>query len=49
YEQVLPLFDGYALLDPGLVFTSRWRPDPGDDLSDAETCASYTGVGRKLP
>jgi hypothetical protein len=37
------------LLEPGLVVTSRWRPDPGQSLppiSDADLSA-YAAVARK--
>jgi SAM-dependent methyltransferase len=41
-------FDGFDMVEPGLVFTSQWRPDPGahsgGDLAKAWT---LSGVGRK--
>jgi hypothetical protein len=43
--QVAALFAGFDLVEPGLVFVSRWRPDPGDDTTTA--LYYYSGVGRK--
>jgi hypothetical protein len=43
--QVAALFAGFDLLEPGLVFVRRWRPDPGDDTATA--LYYYSGVGRK--
>ncbi|MEE1940707.1 SAM-dependent methyltransferase [Streptomyces sp. TRM 70361] len=44
---ILPFFDGFELVDPGLVQLSRWRPD--DPPRDAEPgrVALYGGVGVK--
>jgi hypothetical protein len=42
------LFKGFTLLDPGVVFLSRWRPDPDEEPDpQAQRFASYTAVGRK--
>ncbi|HZC41689.1 MAG TPA: SAM-dependent methyltransferase [Streptosporangiaceae bacterium] len=47
---IAAFFDGLELVEPGVVRTSRWRPDPdaaGDgDPEDAE--AAVAGVGRKI-
>ena len=45
---IAALFAGYDLVEPGLVFTSRWRPD-GDDVivERPEGSAAYAGVGRR--
>jgi O-methyltransferase involved in polyketide biosynthesis len=40
---ILRLFDGYELLDPGLVWIGEWRPEPGDD----HVSHGYGGVGVK--
>ncbi|MDG6103330.1 SAM-dependent methyltransferase [Dactylosporangium aurantiacum] len=40
---ILRLFDGYELLDPGLVWLGDWRPDDGD----AQVSHGYGGVGVK--
>jgi trans-aconitate methyltransferase len=45
HAQVAALLAGLDLVEPGLVFVSRWRPDPGDDTTTA--LYYYSGVGRK--
>ncbi|HEX5403776.1 MAG TPA: SAM-dependent methyltransferase [Pseudonocardiaceae bacterium] len=44
YGEVVPLFDGFDLVPPGVVNASRWHPDQGttDDQDGI-----YAGVGRK--
>jgi hypothetical protein len=45
---ILPFFDGFDLLEPGLVWTPLWRPAPGDEAVPApETALVFGGVGRK--
>ena len=47
--EIARFFDGWELLDPGVVPTHRWRPDdPGDldDIADAEA-GGYAAVARK--
>jgi hypothetical protein len=44
-EQIAGFFDGLEILDPGVVSTPQWRPDPGDDLP-AELDV-FCGVARK--
>ena len=50
YEEVLRLFSGWELVEPGLVGCAFWRPSgPGDASDSAEMNASIRGgVGRKL-
>ncbi len=46
-EQIAGFFDGFALIEPGLVWTPEWRPDSPDDIPDDP--AKYwclAGVGR---
>ncbi|GAB3543329.1 hypothetical protein J2S53_000463 [Actinopolyspora lacussalsi] len=48
HAEITELFDGFELLDPGVVGTALWRPD--DDGLHAETPGSaqiYAGVGYK--
>jgi SAM-dependent methyltransferase len=45
YEQVVPFFDGLKLVDPGIVTTTQWRPDPG---ADTTPLPGWVGVARKL-
>ena len=40
-----PWFDGFTLLDPGLVWVPLWHPDPTDDTEDAERSVFLGGVG----
>jgi SAM-dependent methyltransferase len=45
YDAVLPLFDGFDLVEPGLVSAPRWRPDSGRTESGPD--GVYAGVGLK--
>jgi SAM-dependent methyltransferase len=44
YEQVVPFFDGLELVEPGVVATTQWRPDPG---ADTTPLPGWVGVARK--
>lgn len=44
--QLAALFDGFELVDPGLVWVPQWRPDSPDDVTDAERAVFIGGVGR---
>lgn len=45
-EAILDLFDGWEVLDPGLVHLPLWRPDPGDPpVGDPGTYAAVAAVG----
>jgi len=47
--EVMRLFDGFELVDPGLTTLSLWRPDPGAAVPpSAERQWCYAGVGRKI-
>ncbi|MGH3767838.1 MAG: SAM-dependent methyltransferase [Pseudonocardiaceae bacterium] len=50
YQEVLGLFAGFELVEPGLVSSASWRPSgPGDISDNAEINKTfYSGVGRKL-
>jgi hypothetical protein len=39
-------FDGLRLVDPGVVYIPRWRPEAGESLPGPETVWSVGGVGR---
>lgn len=39
-EEVLALVDGLEVVEPGLVWTAQWRPDPGQE-TDHRACNSY--------
>ncbi|TWP49334.1 hypothetical protein FKR81_24820 [Lentzea tibetensis] len=49
YDQVHALFDGYELVEPGLVGCGEWRPDGPGDIADeyGMNMLAYAGVGRK--
>jgi O-methyltransferase involved in polyketide biosynthesis len=46
HEEIVRFFDGYELLEPGLVYPKDWRPD-GDRPVGGGTAIGYAGVGRK--
>lgn len=47
-EEIRSFFDGLELVEPGLVWTPQWRPDPADDmLDDPESALVMAGVARK--
>ncbi|HSV66529.1 MAG TPA: SAM-dependent methyltransferase [Mycobacteriales bacterium] len=47
--EILRLFDGFELIEPGLVYIPQWRPDSPDDLPEhPENYMALVGVGRKL-
>jgi hypothetical protein len=49
-EQIIELFSGFTLLDPGVVFLPLWRPAPDQPVeTDPQRFASYAGVGVKNP
>jgi hypothetical protein len=48
FAQIKSFFQGLELVEPGLVYVSRWRPEEPDDLFDQpEDSGYYGGVGRK--
>jgi trans-aconitate methyltransferase len=48
-REVLELFTGYELVEPGLVTTSTWRPGDGPaSQHDSGRDGLYAGVGRRL-
>jgi hypothetical protein len=42
-------FDGFELIEPGLVFMPLWRPDGSFEVfaDDPERSSGFAGVGRK--
>ncbi|MEU3597113.1 SAM-dependent methyltransferase [Streptomyces sp. NPDC006798] len=46
-EHIARFFEGYEMVEPGLVFTPRWRPDAPAEQEDPYAFSSYAGVGRK--
>ncbi|MFM9616021.1 hypothetical protein DF268_29970 [Streptomyces sp. V2] len=49
HARVLEFFDGFTLLEPGLVTVPTWRPDATDETPDPNLppIGFYGGVGRK--
>ncbi|SHF85591.1 SAM-dependent methyltransferase [Streptoalloteichus hindustanus] len=45
-EQVAALFEGYELVEPGVVFTAAWRPDRPIHQQDAISSRAVAGLGR---
>ena len=48
--QIEAFFDGTTLVEPGVVLTPLWRPDPADAVAldgDTPLYYGYVGVGRK--
>ena len=43
--QVEQLFDGWQLVEPGVVDGPRWRPGPGEEVSDPAAYLTLAGVG----
>jgi S-adenosyl methyltransferase len=42
------MFDGFELVEPGVVFTPQWRPESPEDVGERpEDSAVYAAVGRK--
>ncbi len=47
-EEILEFFGDFELVEPGLVTTSRWRPERAPEADDqAEKDGLYAGVARK--
>jgi hypothetical protein len=44
-DRVLGFFDGFDLVEPGLVTISEWRPEPGAEIT---RFGIYGGAARKL-
>lgn len=48
-DEIARFFDGYELVEPGLVYPHEWRPDTEETFpDDAPRPIGYAGVGRKL-
>jgi S-adenosyl methyltransferase len=45
-EQVARFFDGFDLVEPGIVREYAWRPDPSTDLT-GKISLGWVGVGRR--
>jgi hypothetical protein len=48
HAEIRGFFDGFDLIEPGLVFVPLWRPDrPAPFIDRPERSLNYAGVGRK--
>jgi hypothetical protein len=48
HAQVAPMFEGFDLVDPGVVYLPLWRPEPEEELvNQPHRSANYGGLGRK--
>jgi hypothetical protein len=47
-DEVLALFDGFELVEPGLTTSANWRPDRLAGVVDPQEDGLYAGVGVKL-
>jgi hypothetical protein len=45
--QVQRFFDGFELVEPGLVAMPNWRPESPPEQEDPVVFGGYAGVGRK--
>jgi len=46
-EEIAGLFEGFTVIDPGVVWLPLWRPGPDDDVpEDPERYWAQAGVGR---
>ena len=45
YDEVLAMFDGFELIEPGVVDAPKWRPD--SDYHHIGSQGVYAGLGRK--
>ena len=45
-DDILRLFNGLELIEPGLVLVSRWRPEGGTPVVNAGRAWSYGGIAR---
>ncbi|MFF2850936.1 SAM-dependent methyltransferase [Streptomyces sp. NPDC058001] len=46
-EEIARFFEGYDMVEPGLVPMSRWRPDTAPEEEDPYSSSGFVGVGRK--
>jgi SAM-dependent methyltransferase len=47
HDEILRLFDGWQLVQPGLVWVPEWRPEDVDDDWSPELSSNYGGVAVK--
>ncbi|MFI9006418.1 SAM-dependent methyltransferase [Actinosynnema sp. NPDC053489] len=47
HAEITALFEGFDLVEPGVVPLPLWRPEPGAGEEDADRAGIFAGVGRK--
>jgi hypothetical protein len=47
HEEILRFFEGFDLVEPGLVYQPRWRPETASAPDYPERVWFYAGIGRK--
>ncbi|MGW1607232.1 SAM-dependent methyltransferase, partial [Streptomyces eurythermus] len=45
-DEVARFFEGYDMVEPGLVQMPHWRPDSAPEDEDPYAFAGFAGVGR---
>ncbi len=45
-DEIARFFEGYDMVEPGLVPMPNWRPDTAPDDEDPYSCSGFAGVGR---
>ncbi|GAA0442908.1 hypothetical protein Aca07nite_63910 [Actinoplanes capillaceus] len=45
HAEIAAWFEGFPLVEPGLVHLPLWRPEPGEPVDDPERYGAYAGVG----
>ncbi|GIE31795.1 hypothetical protein Ait01nite_048400 [Actinoplanes italicus] len=45
HAEIASWFDGFPLVEPGLVHIPLWRPEPGEAVGHPERFGAYAGVG----
>ncbi|MFD9438960.1 SAM-dependent methyltransferase, partial [Streptomyces sp. NPDC060001] len=46
-EDIARFFEGYDMVEPGLVPMPTWRPDPASEDEDPYSYSGFAGVGRR--
>ncbi|MGW0763561.1 SAM-dependent methyltransferase [Streptomyces sp. NPDC002814] len=46
-DEIAQFFEGYDMVEPGLVAMPRWRPDTAPEDEDPYAFSGFAGVGRK--
>lgn len=47
-DEIARFFEGYDMVEPGLVPMPHWRPDTAPEEEDPYSFSGFAGVGRKL-